>query len=307
MNRGIARRAVFLGRTEVRYLLSRLAREVREGVIELHEFAILTTHFHLLVRSPRGELSDGMRRVENAFVRWFNRRAKRDGSLFRGRFTSHVADTAAYRENVRRYIDYNAVTARLASTPWDYPYCSAHLRRTGNRPPWLAPSDESVLSEAPTESARWVVERRLERASDDVALDDLVEGATGRVREWMRRKASLADGGRAASCIVAPEALRRALETVRAECGSWRVKPTRRHRDGWALVEVGLLHGAAGLSTTEAALEAGVSRSAAGFAIQIHRRLMLTDSAYGNRAALVLEDAIRRTYPTACSGLAVGG
>jgi hypothetical protein len=78
-----------------------------------------------------------MRRVENAFVRWFNRRFGRDGSLFRGRFTSRVIENDFYRWNVRRYIDLNPVHAGLVSEAKDYPHGSARWNHLGHGPSWL--------------------------------------------------------------------------------------------------------------------------------------------------------------------------
>ena len=90
MNRGLARRTVFETRQDVRAFLARLALCVRRGELEVHAYCVLTTHYHLLVRS-RGKLSEGLRRVQNDYVRWFNRARRRDGPLFRGRFLSkHV-------------------------------------------------------------------------------------------------------------------------------------------------------------------------------------------------------------------------
>lgn len=68
MNRGIARRTLFEGREDIRFFLSRLARSVRRGQLEIHAFCVLTTHFHLLVRSPVGELSTVMRQVQLDYV-----------------------------------------------------------------------------------------------------------------------------------------------------------------------------------------------------------------------------------------------
>ena len=65
VNGGIAKRSVFETVADVRHFRSRLARESRAGRIEVHAFAVLTTHFHLLVRSPRGELPEAMRRIQN--------------------------------------------------------------------------------------------------------------------------------------------------------------------------------------------------------------------------------------------------
>ena len=57
-NRGIARRSVFEVSADVRFFLSRLARAYRKGLLEIHGYCMMITHFHLLVRSPVGQLSD---------------------------------------------------------------------------------------------------------------------------------------------------------------------------------------------------------------------------------------------------------
>ena len=58
MNRGIAKRTLFETERDIRFFLSRLAKAVRAGRIEIHCFCILTTHFHLLGKgtSYAGEL-----------------------------------------------------------------------------------------------------------------------------------------------------------------------------------------------------------------------------------------------------------
>lgn len=56
VNRAIGKRPYFETRSDQRYFLSRLAREVRRSTLEVHAYCLMTTHFHLLVRSPVGEL-----------------------------------------------------------------------------------------------------------------------------------------------------------------------------------------------------------------------------------------------------------
>ena len=102
-NRGIARRPAFPGRASARQFLAELARAHRSGRLEVHAYSVLATHYHLLLRSPVGEMSAAMQRVGNRYVRWFNRRARRDGPLFRGRFSSSRIDTERYHPAVIRY------------------------------------------------------------------------------------------------------------------------------------------------------------------------------------------------------------
>ncbi|MEL6311858.1 MAG: transposase [Bacteroidota bacterium] len=69
VNRGMARRPLFDGRSEGRHSLAQLAKRVRVGQLEVVAYSLMTTHFHLLVRSPTGELSEAMRKITNAHSR----------------------------------------------------------------------------------------------------------------------------------------------------------------------------------------------------------------------------------------------
>ena len=191
MNRGIARRPVFENRADVRYFLSRLARAVRRAELEVHAYCVMMTHYHLLVRSPLGQMSEGMRRVQNEFVRNFNRLRRRDGPLFRGRFRSKPVTSLVYRHTLVRYIDFNPVEAGLIRVPSEFPHGSARHYATGRGAPWLERSwVEGLLrrssgtgvvayaasfGERPTPGVSEFVERRIAggRTGRD-PLDDLL-------------------------------------------------------------------------------------------------------------------------------------
>jgi REP element-mobilizing transposase RayT len=116
-NRGVAKRTMFDTPEEIRYFLALLAREVRAGRLLVIAFCIMSTHFHLLVVSLRGQLSGSMQRVQNQYVRRFNRRRRRDGPLVRGRYFSRRVRTDRYRRCVVGYIDRNPVTAKIVTSP----------------------------------------------------------------------------------------------------------------------------------------------------------------------------------------------
>ena len=105
LNRALARRSVFEHRGDTRFFLSLLARAAHKHWLEVHAYTVLTNHFHLLVRSLDGRLSEAMGWIEYRYVRYFNRSRNRDGPLFRGRFTSLNVTTVPYWRTLIRYID----------------------------------------------------------------------------------------------------------------------------------------------------------------------------------------------------------
>ena len=90
MNRAVGKRTLFEDKKDIRLFLACVARSVRRGEIRVHAYVIMTTHFHLLLESVKGELDVAMRRIESEYVMAFNRRHGRDGPLVRGRFRSKL-------------------------------------------------------------------------------------------------------------------------------------------------------------------------------------------------------------------------
>ncbi len=294
MNRGIARRTVFEERRDVRYFLSCLARAVRAGWIEVHAYCVMTTHFHLLVRSPDASLSQAMERILNDYVRWFNRGRKRDGSLFRGRFRSRRADWAGYRRRLVCYIDNNPVLARLVAQPDIYPHGSARHYAHRSGPIWLERSwvESQVCSETgqneydpleypaclggacSPELAR-VIERRIEiRAPSHDPLDELLGAAPERVLAWMRRKAELADGTRIDLPVLDAELVTRVVTEEHASRPELPVNFSRKHSCGWRLLETALLRDMCGCSWADIGARIGVAEQAAMRAYRLHAQAL---------------------------------
>lgn len=281
MNRGLARRTVFPEEWACRLFLAQLAREYRAQRIQLHAYCLLPTHFHLLVRSPQGSLSEALRRVQNTFVRKFNRRARRDGPLFRGRFLSKRIESYDYRVAVVRYIDANAVAARIVSRAERYPFGSAAALSAGSPPRWLTTSwigrclreaglqkgsargyfEAFPRQEEPNE-LEWV-ERRLLRfdATSDPLLD-LVGSSPKQVRAWMERKAQLADGTSAGLPCASANRIISTLADIHASAPALGLhemaEATLR-----STLEVGLLREVGGLTWSEICQRTNLSSASA--------------------------------------------
>jgi hypothetical protein len=84
----------------------------------------MTIHSHLLVETAEANLSQIVKQINGAYTQRFNRRHRRVGHLFQGRFKSVVVDKDAYLLEVCRYIVCNPVRAGMVEDPGKYPWSS---------------------------------------------------------------------------------------------------------------------------------------------------------------------------------------
>ncbi len=301
-NRGAARRTVFETRRDFRFFLSRLAHAVRRGEIEVLAYSLLMTHFHLLVRS-RGQLSTGVGRAENDYVRAFNRSRRRDGSLFRGRFFSKPVDTWGYFVNVYRYIDENPVQARLAARPEEWPWGSASRLAAGRPGPWLSTQARDMVGACygpgvalpdPTvrrARAALVSARLCSDPTGDDPLDELLSTVPGAVRSWMLRKARLADGTAPGVPVAAPQQVLTRVEGVATGDPAASIRlPSGRVRQPVPLVlTVGLLRDLTAGSYADIAVRVDRCPATVRSLYALHRRSVCTVAEYAALAEAVAE------------------
>ncbi len=92
--------------------------EVVEGQIWIcHAFCLMTNHYHLVIETVEGNLSQGMRHLNGVYTQVSNRRHNRLGHLFQGRFKGILVDKDAYLLELGRYVVLNPLRARLVATP----------------------------------------------------------------------------------------------------------------------------------------------------------------------------------------------
>jgi hypothetical protein len=98
----------------------------------------MPNHYHLLLETPRANLSLAMRHLSGVYTQRMNRRASTDGPLFRGRFKAILVDADTYLAQLSRYIHLNPLEARLVRHPGNYSWSSyrAYLGRV-QPPDWL--------------------------------------------------------------------------------------------------------------------------------------------------------------------------
>ena len=91
-----------------RFLL-RLEQSVQDFEVRLYAYCLMSNHFHLLVETPRGNLSKFMQSLNTGYTVYFNRRHQRHGHLLDGRYKSEVVSGDRYLLKLSRYIHLNPV------------------------------------------------------------------------------------------------------------------------------------------------------------------------------------------------------
>lgn len=117
MNRGVDRRRIFVDPTDYA-MFERLLAEVKARMrFELHAYALMPNHFHLLVREGHVPLWRIMQELEGRYAQWFNARHDRTGHLYGGRYKDPLITTDEHYVAVLRYVHLNPVEASLVSDP----------------------------------------------------------------------------------------------------------------------------------------------------------------------------------------------
>lgn len=104
-----------------------------------HAWCLMDNHYHLLIQTPDGNLSKGMRQLNGVYTQASNRRHRRVGHLFQGRFKGILVDSDAYLLELMRYVVLNPVRAGRVKKPADWSW-SSYRASVGLEPPppWLA-------------------------------------------------------------------------------------------------------------------------------------------------------------------------
>lgn len=137
-SRGDRRENIFEDDDDRRGFLSVL-QEVCDGYNWIcHAYCLMSNHYHLLIETPDGNLSKGMRQLNGVYTQCFNRRHSRVGHVFQGRYKAILVDKNSYLLELARYIVLNPVRAGMVRSanewPWSSYRATAGLQECSN---WL--------------------------------------------------------------------------------------------------------------------------------------------------------------------------
>ena len=107
--RGNERKDIYKDDVDRKTFLKILIDSSNIYAIKIYSYLLMSNHFHLLIDTPLGNLSEFMRHFNITYTSHFNRRYKRAGHLYQGRYKSILVDKDAYLSVLSRYIHLNPV------------------------------------------------------------------------------------------------------------------------------------------------------------------------------------------------------
>ncbi|MBC5764828.1 REP-associated tyrosine transposase [Ramlibacter albus] len=134
IQRGNNRQAIFAATADYEVLLDMLLEHSKKEHVAIHAYVLMSNHFHLLATPDTVEgIPQVMQSVGRRYVRYFNQRQSRTGTLWEGRYKSTLIQAERYLLACMAYIDLNPVRAGLVSEPGLYPW-SSYGMYAGRRP-----------------------------------------------------------------------------------------------------------------------------------------------------------------------------
>ena len=133
MLRGINRSDIFLDEIDfmkMEKILRSIAKPIdkngnhQKPLCKIYAYCLMTNHIHLLIAEIDESISNIIKRLGVAYVSYFNKRRKRTGPLFEGRFRSEPVDDSEYFITLLHYIHYNPVKAGMTAKPGWYKWSS---------------------------------------------------------------------------------------------------------------------------------------------------------------------------------------
>ncbi len=123
-SRGNEQKDIFKSQRDREKFLSYLeSAVVRYGAV-IHAWCLMGNHYHLLLETPAGNLSQIMKHVNGAYTTYFNVKRKRAGHLFQGRYKAILVEADEYAAELSRYIHLNPLRVGMVVKPEEYQWSS---------------------------------------------------------------------------------------------------------------------------------------------------------------------------------------
>lgn len=137
-SRGNGRARIYADDADYEGFLNLLGLVCERYAWRVPAYCLMGNHYHLVVETPEPTLSRGMRQLNGVYTQYVNRRHRKAGHLFQGRYTAIMVDKDKYMLELARYVVLNPVRAAMVKSPGQWPWSSyrATIGKTP-APTWL--------------------------------------------------------------------------------------------------------------------------------------------------------------------------
>ncbi len=126
INRGVDKMNIFRHPDDYEYFEELMCFYMKSYGITLHNYCLMSNHYHLLIETTGENLSKFMRQLNMNYAIYYNKKYKRTGHLWQGRFKSWYVTDEAYLYTLMLYIEQNPLNAKMVKSLEAYPYSSYH-------------------------------------------------------------------------------------------------------------------------------------------------------------------------------------
>ena len=120
LNRGVARSNIYLCDDDFLKFFEIVQDASEEYRFELFSYCLMSNHYHLLLKTSDENLSIIMQKINSRYTVYFNKKYKRVGPLWQGRFKSWYIYNEKYLQTLIRYIEFNPIKANMTQKIGEY-------------------------------------------------------------------------------------------------------------------------------------------------------------------------------------------
>lgn len=138
MNRGLNQSDIYLSKSDYELFVQVLKEACELFHVFVSSYCLMSNHYHILLCTPEGNLSRFMRHLNGVYTQRHNRKHKKDGPLFRGRYKAILVQEEEYIKGVVRYIHRNPLKAKIVTDLGKYSWSSHRVYEKGkSKEVWL--------------------------------------------------------------------------------------------------------------------------------------------------------------------------
>ena len=141
-----------------------------------HAYCLMDNHYHIIIETPDGNLSKGMRQLNGLYTQSFNRKRRRVGHVFQGRYKAILIEKESHLLEVCRYVVLNPVRAKAVQEPGEWKWSSFNATAGKIKPPQCLTVD-------------WILGQfGTKRGQAEKGYRDFVRAGIGGERIWRKVK-----------------------------------------------------------------------------------------------------------------------